>query len=243
MSRGVLACEVLLVLAAVASVGRAQSCAFRGSCHFNRDIRKSVPCAVDEAPSETLSDSLWKEFTDFCEDLAASLQDRRLCCEASQFETLKKEMKAAEAIGMKRCPGCYRAFKNLMCQMTCSPTQGQFIVVNATTDKPGSPGPIVQEIVYGLDKNFANTLYSTCNSARSNVVVKLTTLMCGAYGNRCNTLRFLNFLGAPDEEGGYSPFKIRHILHDEDIQVTDYRGKPRVIRKQAWLAADKCKIQ
>lgn len=81
---------------------------------------------------------------DFCNDLAATLpNDRRLCCDAKQFKTLKKEMASAEAIGMKRCPGCHNAFKNLMCQMTCSPNQASFIVVNATRVRQSQTDKVV----------------------------------------------------------------------------------------------------
>ena len=55
-------CAVGLLLIATAGRGLAQQCAFSGSCYYNRDIRKSVPCAVEKTPTETLSDSLWTEF-------------------------------------------------------------------------------------------------------------------------------------------------------------------------------------
>ncbi|XP_022687514.1 Niemann-Pick C1 protein-like [Varroa jacobsoni] len=212
---------------------------------WNR-VDKSIPCAVDQPPSETLPTGLWDEFLDFCDDLAPSIKDHQLCCDAGQFQTLKKEMRSAEVIGIKRCPGCYRAFKNLMCQMTCSPKQADFIVVNATRNDDRGTGPALQEIVYGLDKEFADALFNTCNKARSNLYVKLTTLMCGQYTNRCSATKFLSFLGSTDTEGGYSPFRIRHLLLSDanrTLKVKSYLGSEITLHRQQWKLHNTCKIE
>lgn len=223
-----------------------QRCAFTGHCFFDRSVDKSIPCAVDQPPSETLPTGLWDEFLDFCDDLAPSIKDHQLCCDAGQFQTLKKEMRSAEVIGIKRCPGCYRAFKNLMCQMTCSPKQADFIVVNATRNDDRGTGPALQEIVYGLDKEFADALFNTCNKARSNLYVKLTTLMCGQYTNRCSATKFLSFLGSTDTEGGYSPFRIRHLLLSDanrTLKVKSYLGSETTLHRQQWKLHNTCKIE
>lgn len=97
--------------------------------------------------------------------------------------------------------------------------------------------------MYGLDQEFAESLYNTCSLGRSNFYVKLTTLMCGRYANRCSTKRFLKFIGSIEVEGGYSPFKIRHILLNEtfdNLALPDYVGREKVLQRFPWKTYNEC---
>lgn len=47
---------------ALVAMIQGQSCAFIGSCFFDRNIDKSIPCAVNQPPMDTLLGGSWNEF-------------------------------------------------------------------------------------------------------------------------------------------------------------------------------------
>lgn len=59
-SRGVLGMVLLMAVLCPSVLG--QRCVFMGSCLFDKNIDKSVPCAVDQDPMEKLPDAQWTEF-------------------------------------------------------------------------------------------------------------------------------------------------------------------------------------
>lgn len=67
--------------------------------------------------------------------------------------------------------------------------------------------------------------------------------MCGRYAIRCSTERFLRFLGSTDSEGGYSPFKIRYVLLNDDHPsqtIIDHLGKERQLQRSSWKTYRSC---
>ena len=58
-----------------------------------------------------------------------------MCCTEGQVDDLLTSFMQAEAI-LGRCPTCYYNFRVNFCDMTCAPTQGEFLkplkVVNGT---------------------------------------------------------------------------------------------------------------
>lgn len=57
--------------------------------------------------------------------------DAFVCCDENQIETMHANLLKAAGI-YSRCPSCFRNFFNIFCEMTCSPTQSEFLEVMDT---------------------------------------------------------------------------------------------------------------
>ncbi|KAK8754969.1 hypothetical protein V5799_030916 [Amblyomma americanum] len=195
----------------------AADCVFRGHCADDEDTDKAIPCAVHQPPAPLAGVSPWRLFADVCPQLAAEVEgSRRVCCDVAQVQDLARELEQPARLGMAKCPGCMLNFKDLLCRMTCSPNQSQFLAVNSTA-KVGS-GPHVTEMVYALRPDYARGVYDSCKDVRSVVLgIKLMTLMCGGRVLGCSPQKWLDFLGSTPAEGGYSPFKIHHVITDQPV--------------------------
>ncbi|KAH7978200.1 hypothetical protein HPB49_004795 [Dermacentor silvarum] len=206
---------LLLLLCSVQHA--ATDCVFRGHCANDDDTGKAIPCAVRQKPAPMGDDSSWRLFSDVCPQLAAEVKaDRAVCCDVSQVQDLARELEQPASLGMTKCPACMLNFKDLLCRMTCSPNQSQFLAVNATA-KTGSR-PHVAEMVYALRPDYAQGVYDSCKDVRSVVLgIKLMTLMCGGRVLGCSPQKWLDFLGSTSAEGGYSPFKIHHVITERPV--------------------------
>lgn len=195
--------------------GTMSSCVFRGHCANDADTDKAIPCSVSQDPIPLEDNSSWEEFANLCPQLAAETRDdRKICCDVTQIHDLARELEQPARLGMSKCPGCMLNFKDIFCRMTCSPNQSEFMTVNSTALE--GVGPHVVELIYTVNKDFAQGVYNSCKDVRSVVLgIKLMTLMCGGRVFGCSPQKWLEYLGSTGSEGGYSPFKIHYVLADE----------------------------
>ncbi|XP_064472325.1 NPC intracellular cholesterol transporter 1-like [Ornithodoros turicata] len=191
-------------------------CVFTGHCGNDEDTDKPIPCSVYSNPTPTLDDSVWQTFEQVCPQLASETShDHKVCCDSNQIRDMARELEQPAKLGMAKCPGCMLNFKDLLCRMTCSPQQSEFIFVNAT--QRGVTGLHVSELVYALSRDFAHGVYDTCKDVRSVLGVKLMTLMCNGRFSGCSPQYWLDFLGSTPKEGGYAPFHIHHLITDAPL--------------------------
>ncbi|KAH9361897.1 hypothetical protein HPB48_003694 [Haemaphysalis longicornis] len=133
-------------------------------------------------------------------------------------QDLARELEQPARLGMAKCRGCMLNFKDLLCRMTCSPEQSRFLAVNATA---GTPNPHVVAMVYALRPEYTQAVYDSCKDVRSVVLgIKLMTLMCGGRVLGCTPQKWLDFLGSTPADGGYSPFKIHHVITQEPLVLS-----------------------
>lgn len=212
--------RIALTLVALCSAvhGVAAQCVFRGHCADDEDTDKAIPCAVRQRPV-ALDDSSWRVFAEVCPQLAADVKSNRaVCCDISQVQDLARELEQPARLGMAKCRGCMLNFKDLLCRMTCSPEQSRFLAVNATA---GTPNPHVVAMVYALRPEYTQAVYDSCKDVRSVVLgIKLMTLMCGGRVLGCTPQKWLDFLGSTPADGGYSPFKIHHVITQEPLVLS-----------------------
>ncbi|KAK3578412.1 hypothetical protein CHS0354_035612 [Potamilus streckersoni] len=113
---------------------------------------------------------------------------------------------------LSRCPACYRNYINIFCDMTCSPTQSQFVMTTATI--PNSAGEAVLSITYALSKSFAYGMYDSCKDVQMpSANDKAISVFCGIKASECTPQKWLDYNG--NTNNGKAPFPITFILQDQ----------------------------
>ncbi|XP_037499619.1 uncharacterized protein LOC119373637 [Rhipicephalus sanguineus] len=194
-------------------------CVTYGYCGTDYATGKRLPCAIKRAPGPIRSDYL----EDACLELLDTKSQTALaCCSSEQAEVFKSEFKKLIYLGVRRGSECFKKFQNVVCQALCSPFQSHFVAVFANrTEGNKCPNPSATEIVYAVERSYAEAVYDTCKDVRTHIFGrKLMNYMCGSYGVRhCTAQHFLDFVGAVRSEGGHSPLKIRYVLTELPISV------------------------
>jgi hypothetical protein len=68
-----------------------------------------------------------EDFKELCSPLYEG-DDTPVCCSSNQLATLKKDLRAAEAVGIGACSSCYFNFRMLWCYMACHRNQSEFVI-------------------------------------------------------------------------------------------------------------------
>ncbi|GFU44343.1 NPC intracellular cholesterol transporter 1, partial [Nephila pilipes] len=126
-----------------------------------------------------------------------------------------------EALGLSRCPSCMHNFRQLVCYLSCSPWQSRILNVTRSrwieTDE-NTQVEAVDEVDYHVSELYAYLLYESCKDVQGLIPgTVIVDFLCGSWGgSHCNPERWMEFMGTTPADGGYSPFKINHVLHVED---------------------------
>ena len=173
-----------------------------GQCGTNPFTRKPINCLyngpakpIDGRPSHDI-------LVELCPALAG--KNGTVCCSYKQLVSLQSGIQSAQQM-MARCPSCWRNFRELYCQMTCSPSNSMFLNPLELIDKKS-----IKSIEYHVDKEFRDGLYNSCKDVifpSSNQ--KIMNFLCGTTADKCSPLKFLRFMGDP-EINGVSPFLIKY---------------------------------
>ena len=113
---------------------------------------------------------------------------------------------------ISRCPSCWKNFRELYCQLTCSPNSSMFMEVAQYSKNKTS----ILAIDYYVDKAFRDGLYNSCKNVifpSSNQ--KIMNFMCGTTADKCTPLKFLRFMGDPKLNGA-SPFMINYPVSPKE---------------------------
>jgi hypothetical protein len=90
---------------------------------------QELPCAVKTLPLP-VTDHDMHTLEQFCPELV-SKYGSDLCCAQSQIIDLAQNLALPKSI-IGRCPACYYNFRQLFCELTCSPIQSTFLNVSET---------------------------------------------------------------------------------------------------------------
>ncbi len=85
------------------------------------------------------------------------------CCSPPQIDKMIHSFRHLERL-LSRCPACYLNALNLLCHMTCSPTQKDFM--NASQTAEAHNETTVEAVTYFVDQDSAAVLYQTCKDVR-----------------------------------------------------------------------------
>ncbi|KAF3917882.1 hypothetical protein ABW20_dc0107538 [Dactylellina cionopaga] len=180
-------------------------CAIRDECGQKGWFGKPLPCP-DNGKAKEPTAALRKDLVDFCGQKWA---EGAVCCTATQLETMKGNLDVVQQL-LAPCPACKANFFNLVCTMTCSPDQSQFL--NVTKTETISEKEVVSELSYFVDPAYGSGFFDSCKNVKFSQTGGLVMEFIG--GNAKEWTAFLKFLG--DEKPIGSPFQINYDLTDKN---------------------------
>jgi Niemann-Pick C1 protein len=183
-----------------------------GQCGINPLTNQAVNCLYN-GPAKPVDGSASHEIlAELCPDFAK--KNSKVCCSYKQLVSLQSGIQSAQQM-MARCPSCWKNFRELYCQMTCSASNSMFIdPVNFSADKKA-----LTAIDYNVDKAFRDGLYNSCKDVifpSSNQ--KIMNFLCGTSADNCDPLKFLRFMGNPTING-VSPFLIQYPVSPKEKDI------------------------
>lgn len=189
-----------------------------------------IPCVFDGPPSPVTDDSARSVLKEVCPQLGS---EEALCCEADQIADLKSHAELF-AVFLKACPPCFANYQHLLCQITCSPRQSEFVkLLQKVKNEEGKDQ--VAEVDVFLHESFAEGFMQSCANI-TRFGEKIIEVFCKPWSaDKCNPSRMLRHLGADHDHHGHSPYQIDYVL-SKDSHIK-WNGEDHSVVK---LTAFKC---
>lgn len=196
------------LLACCLARGDGAKCIMRGVCEQDG---VHGACPYDGEPQVIDKPEARELLQGLCGDVFANTT-QPFCCDAAQVEDFHENLESAKVLGLDNCPACSVNFRTLICSMTCSPSQSDFLRLVRTGVSDEEKTAYVADIEYYLTPNFVNGLFDSCVDSRSRIPsIPLLNFICGRWAQNCTAERWLNFLGSTPERGGLSPFGVSYV--------------------------------
>lgn len=186
-SRTTLLLAAALLLSYVSCINAAK-CSMHGFC----DNKNKLPCIYNGVPKPVTDESARAIMKETCGDYF-QIHGDSLCCDAAQIKELAKQVKALEELGLRRCEACYANFQKLLCNMACSPHQGDFLQVVHYDEEPHEVAEIVN---FYVDYVTMRDLYASCINPRKFIrFAPLSFALCGQDHHNCTMNLWYGALG------------------------------------------------
>lgn len=156
-----------------------------------------------------------------------------LCCADDQINELSGQILMAKDI-ISRCPACWRNFRQVFCELACSPYQKHFERAALFEKTPPDPetGEIlrprmVRELELYVTERYISSTYDSCKdivmgSANSPAM----DFLCGPHSSlRCSPENWFGYMG--DYKNTYAPFHIYFKTKSDDpvdANITAFDG-------------------
>ncbi|KAH8009094.1 hypothetical protein HPB51_010284 [Rhipicephalus microplus] len=186
-SRATLLLVATLLLGYISHANAAR-CSMHGFC----DTKKKLPCVYNSVPKPVTDQSARAIMKETCGDYF-QIHGDSLCCDAAQIKQLANQVKALEGLGLRRCEACYANFQKLLCNMACSPHQGDFLQVVHYDEGPHEVAEIAN---FYVDYATMRDLYVSCINPRRFVrFAPLSFTICGEDYLNCTMKLWYGALG------------------------------------------------
>ncbi|XP_034256867.1 NPC intracellular cholesterol transporter 1 homolog 1b-like [Thrips palmi] len=182
-------------------------CVWYDECNVNEKGFKQN-CVYSGPPKKMTSAAGIERLRADCPNLFDENGDAYVCCSEAQVETMHANLLKAAGI-YSRCPSCFRNFFNIFCEMTCSPTQSEFLEpVQTKTNADGNK--YVTELNFYTTQDSMDNVFDSCKGVIMPQSGKYATdIACGAYdASTCTTERWFKYMG---EDNPFSPFVIKFL--------------------------------
>ncbi|XP_067666141.1 NPC intracellular cholesterol transporter 1-like [Haliotis asinina] len=178
-------------------------CVMYGMCGVNPINGKRVPCTYTGPPKPLTDPTARRVLEEWCPDFS---HETNTCCDSHQLSWLQALLAVPDQI-LGPCPACQYNFRNVFCNMVCSPKQSDFIAVTGTSSQS------VTAIKYDVTTTFADGMYDSCKdvtmpSSGDNAI----SILCGWPADECSPKRLLHNLG--NIRNGQSAFSIKFSVTD-----------------------------
>lgn len=211
-------------------------CVLGGICGFGGGVSDDaiIPCHVPHRPRKLRNEKL-QMLRDFCPSLFDQDPHRdSFCCSEEQIDDMVENTRLAGSIGMENCPSCFQNFKQLFCQMSCSPHQSKLLQVvgqqkldaNFELEAKSSLNGFellsthgaeftlqqTNEINLFVNRTLAQGVYDSCKSVRSMLGSSHSILRLMCDKEDCLVQDWLDFVGRHHKEDGRSPYRINFLI-------------------------------
>lgn len=144
-------------------------CIWRGLCNTTSD-ETALYCNYSGPPISISDSSSLKKLLEVCPEYANSKNPSLslpVCCSPDQIDVFYTSLQLAKMflggyvsnhyIFFFSCPSCFANFRRLFCEMTCNPTQSNFLsAVNVRSDKA------IKLVNYKLTRQFGEGFFDSC---------------------------------------------------------------------------------
>jgi Niemann-Pick C1 protein len=113
------------------------------------------PSPYDGEPF-VINDQLYEQLGKHCKGITLGSP---VCCNTTQVEKLLKNLMRID-ITMWHCPSCMNNFKQMWCEFTCSPNQGDFVIVNELYPPPFQD--FVAAVDFKIDPGWMDRFWNSC---------------------------------------------------------------------------------
>ncbi|XP_064455043.1 NPC1-like intracellular cholesterol transporter 1 [Ornithodoros turicata] len=218
---------VFLALVVCLASNAAAKCVMRSTC--DKDETRSA-CVFDGEAQTLATEESRSHLVNLCGDIFPDPY-AAVCCSDDQVQEFSEQIESAVVLGLNNCPACGTNFRNLICNMVCSPEQHEFIEL-LRTGVSDDGEKFVQEFNYHVNPVFVRGMFNACANAKSRIAsVHLLNFMCGRWGSDCTAERWLQFLGATPDNGGLSPMQINYVQSEnETVTVNGTVYRPMNVR-------------
>ncbi|KZC13635.1 Niemann-Pick C1 protein [Dufourea novaeangliae] len=192
--------NVLLTLFCVLTVSHSieeePHCVWYGDC-TEEGSTKHVTCVSNDPPQQIQDKEIAKKLREKCPQYFEETDMPKLCCDNGTIGTLLGQMGMVEGV-FGRCPTCVRNAYKLICDMSCSPVQSQFMeVMDTAVNSRGQS--YVTEIKALVSEEYLNGTFDSCKTvvhpASGNLAMDLA---CGVHGaSRCSAKKWYEYQGDP----------------------------------------------
>ncbi|XP_076381020.1 NPC intracellular cholesterol transporter 1 homolog 1b isoform X2 [Megalopta genalis] len=170
-------------------------CVWYGDCSL--EDTKKLTCSYDGPPKLIKNATMSERLRSKCPFYFQDTDDPELCCDAKNIATLTGQMEMIEGI-FGRCPTCIENVYKLICDMSCSPVQSEFLRV--LKNETNAKGTYVSEIEVHVAEEYMNGTYNSCKDivhpASGNLAMQLA---CGSNGaSGCTAKKWYEYQGDPD---------------------------------------------
>lgn len=166
--------SLLVSLAVSLSVSREGSgCVTYGDCG-------GLPCVASTTP-RSLGEEGQRVLEELCPHLKAS---DGFCCDDEQTKIFKSKIGKADGL-LGGCPTAITNFRSLVCEVTCSPNQVEFVEV--VEKKPYEGRVKATTLRYHLSKEYSDKVWMSTR--------KKSKLLCGNLFSECSKAELFKFLG------------------------------------------------
>uniref|UniRef100_A0A0X3PKS2 SSD domain-containing protein n=1 Tax=Schistocephalus solidus TaxID=70667 RepID=A0A0X3PKS2_SCHSO len=175
------------------------NCVMYGIC----DDKKQLYCAASGSPRQNTEIDLQN---------VCGISGEMACCDSNQLKLLTRSLSqlAILAYHTANDPTCYERLVKILCDMTCSTTQANFITVNSI-----GANNAVKTIQYNIAMEHARETYDICERTTSVLLGKVISYICDE--SDCGMEKFFASFGKSIENGGKAPFQIDYNLIDSNV--------------------------
>jgi len=157
-------------------------------------------------PAKPLTSEHYQLLEQVCPSLTQrGFSNTTSCCDINQVQRLQSMLKTLSLLTSK-CPACYQNLKDMLCEVSCSPSQSKFLKYQNYVGE------------YHVTNRYSNGLFNSCRDVKiDDEQNKLLDILCGTSAELCTPQKFLNFLGSKPNG---SPLNVVYMINKTATNIT-----------------------